>query len=397
MCLRDADTAPIIVRILDGAIVTTDWHTALRSHFPIVNEARYLNIAYTSPLAPVVSKAVGAFFDDITHARSDKPQWLRDAERCREQIARLVNGKARAVAFTKNTCEALNIVAQGLAWRPGDNLVTNDEEHPSNQLPWINLHRRGVEIRTVRARDRRLEIDDIVSRIDTRTRVVAVSWVQSTTGQRLDLGALSRACRERGARLVVDGIQGLGLLSLDLADTPIDALAGGSHKGLLGPLGLGFLHLSDALLDELDPAALGPSAVVSAEFDDQDSWQIHAGDRLDARRLENGNLNYPGIAGLSRALDLIDNAGPANIEAWVSGLNREFASQLRRANLDVVTPGGPPTSATTTVRSAEAAALNARLREAGVVASVVERDYLRFAFGPYNNAQDVEAVAALLT
>lgn len=376
--------------------MTTDWQTTFQAHFPIVHERRYANIAYTSPLATAVSHAVAQFLDGITHGLSDKPQWLQDAEYCRVALAKLFNGDARRIAFTKNTCEALNLIAQGLPWKPGDNLVINDQEHPSNLLPWLNLRRNGVEVRTARAKDRRIDIDAILSLIDERTRVVAVSWVQSTSGQRIDLDVLSSYCRARGVLLVVDGIQGLGLLQLDLKQTPIDAFACGSHKGLLGPLGLGFLHASETLLDQLEPAYLGPSAALAPSFGD-DGWTITATDRLDARRLENGNLNYPAIAGLTRSLALIDAAGPARIEHWVTDLNRTFAARLRAGGVDVITPDDLLGSATTTVRTSDARALNERLKTSNVIASVVENDFVRFSFGAYNTHADVNAIAALLS
>lgn len=373
------------------------WQSDFRAHFPVLTQLRYANVAYTSPLSPVVSQAIGDFLASITYARSDKPQWLRDADACRAKIAHLINGNAKQVAFTKNTCEALNLVAQGLPWRSGENVVTNDQEHPSSLLPWLNLRKRGVEVRVVRARNREVSLDDILARIDDKTRAVAVSWVQSTSGQRLDIDTLAQVCQARGVRLVVDAIQGLGLLKLDLTKTPIDALANGSHKGLLGPLGIGFVHLSEALLDALEPAHLGPSAVTEVLFDD-DETQIRPAikDRLDARRVETGNIDYVGVAGLTAALDLIQTATPERIEPWVSGLSRDFAERLRASGVDVITPRIASPGPITTIRVANAAALGNALRDANVVASVVERDYVRFAFGAYNTSEDVEAIAGVL-
>ena len=375
--------------------MSTEWQQQFRAYFPITQHVHYANIAYTSPLAPAVSHAIGAFFDRISNGLSDKPEWLQDAEHCRIGLAKLINGKARRIAFTKNTCEALNLVAQGLSWRPGDNLVINDQEHPSNLLPWLNLRRRGVDVRIARASRRTLSIESILAKIDAHTRVVVVSWVQSTSGQRIDLVELAAQCRKRGTLLVVDAIQALGLLQLDLAHTPVDALACGTHKGLLGPLGLGFVHVSEALLDQLEPSYLGPSAALSLDIS-SDDWMITYPDRQDARRLETGNINYPGVAGLARSLALIDEAGPANIEAWVTGLNLDFDARLRAAGVDVVTAQGASRSTLTTIEVSNANALNEPLRCANVIASVVEGDFLRFSFGAYNTPADVESIADIL-
>ena len=177
----------------------------------------------------------------------------------RARLARLIGGDARRLAFTKNTTEGLNTVAQGLPWREGDNLVVDDQEHPSNALPWLSLRRRGVDVRVASSGGHRYTVDDIWARVDARTRLVALSWVQYATGLRSDIAELGRRCAARGIWLVVDGIQGAGLLRARVDDWGVDAFACGAHKGLLGPLGVGFLHLSPALLDALDPPYLGPS------------------------------------------------------------------------------------------------------------------------------------------
>lgn len=418
-----ASAAALVASLEAGS--TPSWQHVFRGHFPIVERAHYANIAYTSPLAPVVAQAVGTFFERISEARSGKPQWLEEAQSVRAQLARLFNGDARHVAFTGNTCGAINLVAQGLVWREGDNVVTNDQEHPSSLLPWLNLRARGVEVRVVRAVNRYLDIDALWANVDSRTRVVAVSWVQSTSGQRIDLDALAERCAQHRVHLVVDGIQGVGLLRLDLSRTPIDALAGGSHKGLLGPLGLGYVHLSARLLDELNPAYLGPSAVTTVHVDD-DRVGFKYADRLDARRLEAGNINYPAVAGLGRALSLIEAAGIDRIERWATALNRAFDRRLRASDVVrdadawIVTPTegearGDPQSdlqsdpqdrddtrdassigTTTTIRVPAPDEILGRLKRANVVASVVEHQYLRFSFAAYNVIEDVERIADAL-
>ena len=103
------------------------WQDEFRQFFPITRDRVYANIAYTSPLSPRVASAVADFFDGIAHARSDKPGWLADADALRARLAWLIGGDARRLAFTKNTTEGLNTVAQGLPWREGDNLVVDDQ------------------------------------------------------------------------------------------------------------------------------------------------------------------------------------------------------------------------------------------------------------------------------
>ena len=368
------------------------WQDEFRQWFPITRDKAYANIAYTSPLSPRVSGAVADFFDGITHARSDKPQWLRDADTLRTRLARLIGGDARRLAFTKNTTEGLNTVAQGLPWQDGDNLVVDDQEHPTNALPWLNLRRRGVEVRVARAEAHRYSVDDLWRLVDARTRLIAVSWVQYGTGFRTDIAELGRRCAERGIWLVVDGIQGAGLLRARVDEWRVDAFACGAHKGMLGPLGVGLLHVSPGLLDALDPLYVGPSGVTTLDKSGP-QWRLGVSDPGDARRLETGNLNYPGIAGWAGALDLIEEAGPDRIEPWVLELSEALSEGLRALGAQVATPSGAESRSTTTaLRVADPAQALAHLARAGVVASIVEYGYVRLSVGAYNNHADVDRI-----
>ncbi|AHC47528.1 Cysteine desulfurase [Achromobacter xylosoxidans NBRC 15126 = ATCC 27061] len=368
------------------------WQDEFREWFPITRDKAYANIAYTSPLAPKVADGVAAFFDGITHARSDKPQWLRDAGALRARLARLIGGDARRLAFTKNTTEGLNTVAQGLAWQEGDNLVVDDQEHPTNALPWLNLRRRGVQVRVPSARAHRYTVDDLWQHVDARTRLIAVSWVQYGTGLRTDIAELGRRCAERGIWLVVDGIQGAGLLRAEVDAWGVDAFASGAHKGMLGPLGVGLLHVSPRLLDALDPLYVGPSEITTLDKTGL-QWQVGVSDAGDARRLETGNLNYPGIAGWAAALDLIEWARPERIEPWVLELSAALSDGLRAQGLQVVSPADAALRSTTTaLRVADPAAALAHLAREGVVASIVEYGYVRLSVGAYNNHGDVDRI-----
>ncbi len=368
------------------------WQDEFRQWFPITRDKAYANIAYTSPLSPRVSGAVADFFDGITHARSDKPQWLRDADTLRTRLARLLGGDARRLAFTKNTTEGLNTVAQGLAWQNGDNLVVDDQEHPTNALPWLNLRRRGVEVRVARAEAHRYSVEDLWRLVDARTRLIAVSWVQYGTGFRTDIAELGRRCAERGIWLVVDGIQGAGLLRARVDEWRVDAFACGAHKGMLGPLGVGLLHVSPGLLDALDPLYVGPSGVTTLDKSGP-QWRLGVSDPGDARRLETGNLNYPGIAGWAGALDLIEEAGPDRIEPWVLELSQALSEGLRALGAQVATPSGAESRSTTTaLRVADPAQALAHLASEGVVASIVEYGYVRLSVGAYNNHADVDRI-----
>ena len=282
-------------------------------------------------------------------------------------------------------------MAQGLPWREGDNLVVDDQEHPSNALPWLSLRRRGVDVRVASSGGHRYTVDDIWARVDARTRLVALSWVQYATGLRSDIAELGRL---RGARHLAGGGRHTGRRPAARAGRRLGRgrVRLWRAQGLLGPLGVGFLHLSPALLDALDPPHLGPSGGLSLDKSGPE-WRVAAPDRQDARRLETGNLNYPGIAGWAGALDLIEQADPARIEPWALELSRALADGLRGLGLDVVSPADASMRSTTTaLRLPDPAAALAHLAEAGVVASIVEYGYVRLSLGAYNNHEDVDRI-----
>lgn len=368
------------------------WQDEFRQFFPITRDRVYANIAYTSPLSPKVASAVADFFDGIAHARSDKPGWLADADALRARLARLIGGDARRLAFTKNTTEGLNTVAQGLPWREGDNTgrgrpgASFERAAVAEPAPAWRGRARGLVGRTSLHRGRYLGARGCAHAAGR----AVLGAVRHGLAQRHR--GTGPALRGRDIWLVVDGIQGAGLLRARVDDWGVDAFACGAHKGLLGPLGVGFLHLSPALLDALDPPYLGPSGGLSLDKSGPE-WRVAAPDRQDARRLETGNLNYPGIAGWAGALDLIEQADPARIEPWALELSRALADGLRGLGLDVVSPADASMRSTTTaLRLPDPAAALAHLAEAGVVASIVEYGYVRLSLGAYNNHEDVDRI-----
>ena len=369
-----------------------DWQQRFRDHFPITRQKIYACQAYSSPMAPAVSEAVKRFFDNITHARADKPEWLAAAESVRGQIGRLVHAPARSIAFTKNTTEGLNIVAQGFPWRPGDNLVIDDQEHPVNAVPWLHLRRRGVEVRVADAPGGSVTLDALWQRVDARTRLIAVSYVQYSTGVRADIAALAARCRAQGIRLVVDGIQGVGLLPFDVQGWGVDALACGGYKALHGPLGIGFLAIAPDLLAELEPGHLGPS--VANHIDRTvPGWQLLPPPAGDARQLEGGNINYPGVYGLAQALLLIEEAGVERLAPWVLALGAQLDAGLRAQGYRLLSSDrAGENSFTVCIQHPEGFALRKYLYAQGVVSNLLDTGAVRLSMGGYNTPEEVARV-----
>src|SRR5262249_28295876 len=143
--------------------------------------------------------------------------------------------------------DGANVVAQGLDWRPGDEVILSDNEFGANALPWVSLRDRGVIPRFIATRERRLTPDVLAREISPRTRAVAVSWISFGDGYRHDLAGLAEVAHAHGALLCVDAMQGLGAFGLDVKRCGIDALYAGGAKWLLSPPGISFVYVDARL------------------------------------------------------------------------------------------------------------------------------------------------------
>jgi selenocysteine lyase/cysteine desulfurase len=292
----------------------------------------YFDHAAVAPIPMRAQHAMTEWSADIVaNGEIHEPNWLRRVEEVRRDFGRLLNADALDIAFVKNTSEGIGFVAEGYPWRPGDNMITAAEEYPSNIYPWMNLAGRSAEVRFVPSRGPRVSIDDIRERMDHRTRLVSLSLVEFSSGYRNDLHSIGTLCRERGAHFFVDGIQGLGVLPLDVQQTPIDFLAADGHKWLLGPQGAGVFYIRRELVDFMHATSVGWSSVVNAfDFSKIDfRLKPHAG------RWENGTLNFPGILGLGASLRLLLDIGIPAVSSRLMEVTDHLCDRARSIGLEV--------------------------------------------------------------
>jgi selenocysteine lyase/cysteine desulfurase len=232
----------------------------------------------------------------------------------------------------RNTSDAICAVANGIDWRPGDTVVTTRVEFPSNLYPWLRLSREhGLNLKLAAERDGTIDTEELLSLVDEKTRVVALSWVQFSTGFRANLAAIGRFCRERGIIFAVDAIQGLGGLRLDVETDFVDAFAADAHKYLLGPEGVALLYVSDRILDRIKPTVVGWTSVKN--YEDYLDYKLDYRDG--ALRFECGTLNTVGVYGLGAALDLFLEVGPDQIERYLLDLSDHLAMRLREKGYQV--------------------------------------------------------------
>ena len=222
----------------------------------------FLNHAGVSPLP---RRAVDAMHRAISFNQTLRvEEWAAlqaDVEACRRSLARLIHASPEEIALSRNTTESINWVANGMAWKPGDRVVTVRGEYPANIYPWMRLREKGVEMHLVEPVEERVSLEQIEAALTPNTRLLSLSWVEFASGFRIDLEAVGKLCEARGVLLLVDVIQGLGALPLDVKQARVVMAAGAAQKWLLGPVGAGFLYCDRARLDELEVTVAGADSV----------------------------------------------------------------------------------------------------------------------------------------
>ncbi|MDP2873536.1 MAG: aminotransferase class V-fold PLP-dependent enzyme [Bacillota bacterium] len=370
---------------------------AARRQFAVTGHSIYLDLANQNSTPKCVLDELVRFHTEAHRRGADKQGYIDRIETVRGQLAGLLHCDRSEIALTKNTSEGLNIAAAGIRCRPGDNVVLSQFEHPNNVYPWLALARQGVEARIVRPAGRVVQAGDLIAQIDERTRAVTCSLVSFMPGERLDLAAVSAACHAHGAYLVVDAVQGLGIVDLDPHALGIDLLAASGHKGLLAPHGVGVLYCRREVCPEIEPAFVARAGMRRLRPMEHDSTQYEYAPLDDARRFEIGNFNYSGFSALGAALELILSLGLARIERHVLGLSgRLIDGLLEMGRVDVWTPREPARRAGIVgFVPPGAERVGAALRAAGGVFTI-RREAIRFGFGFYNTADEVETVLRVI-
>lgn len=318
---------------LDGAAFERE--DALRAAlFPVTRGYAYLNHAAVGPAPAPVAWAVSQAFEALSLSGSLEMDGRQPAAEARQRVAHLLNVASETVAFTKNVSDSFTIIAQGLDWRAGDNIVTADCEFPANVYPWLNLAEQGVETRFAPVVAGRLPLEEIAVRIDERTRLVSISAVEFGSGIRNDVAEIARLAHAAGALCAVDGIQALGALRLDATAAELDFVSSGGAKWLLSPAHVGFLYVRPTVLPLLRVAQRGWRSV-EEPFDFFNYAQLMRGD---AARLEGGSVNWLALVALDAALALLDAAGAEQIEQRVLALAARVRAGLAARGYEITSP-----------------------------------------------------------
>lgn len=366
---------------------------AVRREFPVIQRMLYLDAAHQTPLASSVHAALESFYREGLAYAGPKPVWLKRVEEVRARIANLIGADASEIAFTKNTSEGLNIAANAIPFAPGDNVLMVEGDHPNNAYAFLNLRRKGIEVRFVPTRGETASADTFAAHIDERTRAISLSHVTFHAGHRFDIEGIGELARKKGIYFVIDAMQSAGVIPLDVSTNGASMIAFGCHKGLYVPQGLGVLYVRKGL-SEMQPTYLTTAGLAHPPADliaRAENMQL----RADAGRFELGNFNLPGIHALAASLTLIESIGVARILEHALGLGYRLIQHLDELGIGLIGPRTRAHRSHIYVLDLPAKGWLDYFTDEQVRVSP-ERGGIRISFGLFNTTDDVDRLADII-
>jgi len=369
----------------------------VRNLIPLAGRYIHMNHAGVSPM----SLRVAASIEQVVGAAVNRPYpagWAHDeADRVRGLVAQLINGPSDSIALTRSTAHGISLLAQGLDWKQGDNVVGARGEYPANVYPWMAQAAKGVELRQVQPQGGRILPEQVFALVDARTRVVALSHVEFWNGFRVDIEAIGAECRRREILFAVDVMQSAGALRVDVGRMPIDFCAAGAGKWLMGPPGIGFCYCVPDLLERLQPPIVGVCSVVG--YDRYFEYDLTLAPT--ARRFEESVISILDTAALGAALELLLEVGLDAIEARVLSLSARLAEGLAGRGYELVEPWPRARAESSGIVSFRKPGGRARevLRdlEAAHVVARTHQDFVRLSPHFYNTEEEIDRVLEVLT
>lgn len=367
--------------------------------FPVTRNRVFMAHAAVSPLpAPSAEKISTAAFEASDWSQETE-SFFQTIAQARETAAQLLGAQPSEIALLGPTALGLNLVANGLPWKPGDEVIYYPDDYPTNVYPWKNLEKFGVKAVPLYPEEPgKITLPLVLKALSPRTRLVALASCHYLSGYLLDYEEIGEELHRRGVLFSLDGIQSLGASSMN--SRYFDFLSADSHKWLLGPLGAGIFYCKESLQDYLSPTLLGAWNIKSPDFIAQEKLEVEKG----ARRYESGALYALGIVGMETSMKLLLSVGINKIRERILYLHQYLWEKLCRMGWRCLSDSFPLERRSgiisTSALGVDPQGLLAKLKSQGVVVSFrMDRNknwYFRFSPHFYNTEEEIDKVIEIL-
>ena len=367
--------------------------------FPITKSRIFMAHAAVTVLPGPVAEAMSALIQRCSEDFRDFSETLALIQRTRESAARLINASPDEIALLGPTSLGLSLVANGITWAPGDEVVCYLDDYPANVYPWMNLRDKGVQIRFIEpAQVGELTVEALQRVLTPKTKLVALASCSFLSGFRIDIAAIGKLLRKQGILFCLDAIQTLGAFPTTVEY--VDFLSADAHKWLLGPLAIGVVYVRKELFEVCRPTLLGAWNLKAPNFIAQNQIEFVEG----AQRYEPGVLNLPGVAGMKAAIDFLHEIGIDKIAQRILSIRSRLVSGLTELGFTTLGENNPSMHQSGIITVAhptrDIVSEHKRLLENGIVCSPRQdrqgNQYLRFSPHFYNSEDEIDRVLAVL-
>lgn len=362
-----------------------------RAEFPDLHDRAFFNHAAEAPLPLRTRRVLAEYIRKKGDPSVFKVKDYFDLpQRTRQAVASLLKVGVKDVSLASCVTYAVNLAAQGLPLKEGDEVILVRGQFPANVYPWLQVEKtRGIKIRWIEYNQKKgfLDAEDLTPALSKRTKVFAFSLVHFASGLRADTVSIGALCRERGVTTVLDATQGAGVLDFDLSK--LDIAAGSCHKWLMSPVGTGYMVTTPAIRTIIKtPFAGWFPFLKSVGFGDLTDYDLSPPD--DGRQYEIGSPVMDHLAAQTESLKMLTDFGIANIEAHVKSLFEPLKAFLKEKDIPFIgTEDSSKASCILCFCPPDPAIVHRALLKNGIIC-VVREGNIRFSPHGYNTPDEME-------
>lgn len=360
--------------------------------FPTAQTRAYLDTAAEGLPPLCVQAALAEYWQEKAKGTPGRHRHYEVQAQAEQAIATMLGAPASDVVLLSNTSDALNLFANSIQWKPGDEVLISDLEFPSGVLVWLRLRQLGVKVVLIESHNGESHLEDWTAKVTENTKVICVSQVSYKTGTQIPfLEALGAAAHAAGAYFIVDATQALGRVPVTVKN--VDFLVASSYKWLLTTHGLGIVYIAPALRDTIHEATAGWYSVEQVFYPDRFTTYTP---KKTAGVLQSGMPNFPALYATNASANFLLNLGIANIDNTLKPLVTHLRRELHKQGHNLLTPANPTyASGIVSLAHETPEAKMADLAEKGIIVWGGD-GRIRISVHLYNDAGDIERLLAAL-